>query len=346
MHAKPQSLPASDREFGSWLAEQLHRPAEDVDRDWSDPADFAGLLDRVRSLDAKRREGDEDAYFAQQWILSKLQALYMQLPDGESAEGSYVVYAITRRLEQDTMAIEDEKIPASLYEEMPESGTEFVHWLKDRARNHGAYKHPYYHKFIHDNARPQDLRRYVIQESSVDSRFDDLLALMQVGVDGDAKMEIASNYWDEMGNGKPEEVHTLLFGKIVAHFGIEEWELQDSASADSLLQGNLAAITSRHRHLYGEAVGYLGMTEWLVPDRFSQVVHAWNRLGLDPVGIVYHDLHISVDAHHASGWFRNVIAPAAENRRLCAAMLRGAMWRLNSSERYLNANLAEAEARR
>ena len=29
------------------------------------------------------------------------------------------------------------------------------------------------------------------------------------------------------------------------------------------------------------------MTEWLVPERFTQVLYAWDRLGLPEDGIVY-----------------------------------------------------------
>ena len=72
-----------------------------------------------------------------------------------------------------------------------------------------------------------------------------------------------------------------------------------------------------------------------------QVVHAWERLGLPEVGVVYHRLHITVDSQHAAGLFHNVVKPAADNPRMRAGIARGTLWRLNSSARYLDERLAE-----
>ena len=55
-----------------------------------------------------------------------------------------------------------------------------------------------------------------------------------------------------------------------------------------------ALLLCRYRHMYPESVGYLGMTEWLVPDRFRNVIQAWERLGLPQVGITYHRLHVTI----------------------------------------------------
>ncbi|MEI2778368.1 MAG: iron-containing redox enzyme family protein [Tetrasphaera sp.] len=218
----------------------------------------------------------------------------------------------------------------------------FVPWLKDRVRRHRAFKHPYYREFIRHEASPADLRRYLVQESVVDGRFDDLLALLQLGTDGTTKLEIAENYWDEMGNGDPELVHTLMFSRALDTLAISDVEMREEMSAEGLLSGNLAMLLSRYRETFPEAVGFLAVTEWLVPDRFSNVLAGWRRLGLDPAGIEYHDGHIAIDARHASGWFTNVVKPGTASAPFRRGVTRGALWRLNSSARYLDANLARA----
>ncbi|MFC8450812.1 iron-containing redox enzyme family protein [Kitasatospora sp. NPDC057223] len=323
--------------FTPWLA----RTAEELDDAFGDPATQAALLDVIASLAVLRAAGDEDAFFAQQYLLSRIYALHLQLPSGDSAEGSVVLHAVTRRLELDTMAAEDAALDATVLAAVPDGQEGYVPWLKELTRAHRAFKHPYYHEFIRNEATPADLRRYVVQESAVDARFDDLLALMQLGTSGGEKMEIAANYWDEMGNGDPAQVHTLLFSRIIDSFGITDAELTGGLSAEALLSGNLAVLCCRYRHLFPEAVGFLAMTEWLVPDRFSQVLHAWRRLALPDPAIVYHELHIGVDAHHASGWFANVVKPAAADPTARRGMTRGALWRLNSSARYLDHSLGE-----
>ncbi|GAA0679624.1 hypothetical protein GCM10010193_36540 [Kitasatospora atroaurantiaca] len=338
----PRFSDHSPREFVGWFTPWLVRSAEDLDRTFGSPSIQADLLDAVGSLAVLRAAGDGDAFFAQQYLLSRIYALHLQLPTGDTAEGSVVLHAVTRRLELDTMAAEDAWLDESALSGGPEDMEDYVPWLKDLTRAHRAFKHPYYHEFVRNEATPADLRTYVVQESAVDSRFDDLLALMQLGTSGAEKMEIAANFWDEMGNGDPAQVHTLLFSRIIDSFGITEAELAGGLSAEALLSGNLAVLCCRYRYLFPEAVGFLAMTEWLVPDRFSQVLHAWRRLELPDPAIVYHELHIGVDAHHASGWFANVVKPAAADPAARRGMTRGALWRLNSSARYLDHSLAQA----
>jgi pyrroloquinoline quinone (PQQ) biosynthesis protein C len=324
---------------GAFLT-RLTRPADEVDAELAAPEILNELIARVADLGMARQAGDSEAFFAQQLLLSKIYSMiHLRIPDEATAEGSTVLHAVTRQLERDTMAAEDAVLDPAVLDSEPADPEAYVRWLKDVARAHAAFKHPYYHQFLREQADREDLRAYVVQESAIDSRFDDLLAMMQVGTVGAAKMEIAANFWDEMGNGTPEQVHTTLFSKILDEFAVSETELSDGLTAEALLSGNLAVLTARYRSLFGEAVGYLGMTEWLVPDRFAQVLRAWRRLDLPPAAIVYHELHIGIDAHHANGWFANVVRPAASNARMRRAVTRGALWRLNSSARYLDGNL-------
>ncbi|MEU1480935.1 iron-containing redox enzyme family protein [Streptomyces sp. NPDC001668] len=326
-------------EVSSWLT----RDAADVD------AHFSGeyrdrLTAGVDQLNDKVLTGDQQALYAQQLLLSRIYQMHTVLPEGTTAEGSVFVSEVTRQLERATAQAEDAWIDPELLDQAPDEPRAYLSWLKQLARGHRVFKHPYYHEFIRNQADVNDLRDYVMQESVVDGRFDDLLAMMQIGTSGPAKMEIATNFWDEMGNGDPDQVHTLLFNKIYEVFEIGAEELERSLTANALLSGNLAVMLSRFRKYYPEAVGFLGMTEWMVPDRFVQVVHAWERLGLPDIGIVYHRLHITVDSQHAAGWFHNVVVPAAESERMRRAIARGTLWRLNSSARYLDERMPVAAA--
>ncbi|MGX1670429.1 iron-containing redox enzyme family protein [Streptomyces sp. NPDC055400] len=316
----------------------LDHPADLVDRS------LAGtprreLTEAVEVLNTRAAAGDRDAFYAQQLLLARVYNLLTRLPEALTAEGSVVVHEVTRMLEVATIAAEDRHVDPGLIASAPTAPKSFLTWLKEQAKSHAAYKHPYYLDFIRHQASADDLRTYVIQESVVDGRFDDLLALMQVGTDGPAKLEIAGNYWDEMGNGNAEEVHTHLFNKIYEVFDITQEELDNALSAEALLSGNLAVLLCRYRQYYPQAVGFLGMTEWFAPDRFVQVVGAWERLGLPEVGITYHKLHITIDSQHAAGWFHNVLVPAADSAYMREGMARGALWRLNSSARYLDERL-------
>lgn len=328
-------------DISDWLsisADQLDRAVRGALREQ--------VLERVGDLNDRATAGDPDAFLQQQQLLARIYDLGLRIAPGEpSAEGSVVIHEIARLVESATGAAEDARIEAGLLDGMPTEPAAYVSWLKSLAKQHRVYKHPYYTDFISNHADSEDLRLYMIQESVIDARFDDLLALMQVGTDGPAKMEIAANYWDEMGNGRPDEVHTTLFKRIFEVFDVRDDEVADRLTGTALLSGNLAVMLSRYRCRYAEAVGYLGMTEWLVPDRFVCVVRAWERLGLPEVGITYHRLHITVDSQHAAGWFHNVVKPAATSEAMRIGIARGTVWRLNSSARYLDERLAETAPR-
>ena len=336
-HAPKQSAPGGIRppnlveEVSSWLGREPHEVDKLVTED-----DRGRIRAAVLDMNRRAAAADAEAFYAQQFLLARIYQVYTAIPDGISAEGSVALHEVTRLLEQATEDAQDAQIPPGLLAGAPTEPRSYLSWLKQQARGHRVYKHPYYRTFIRNHATPDDLRAYVIQESVVDGRFDDLLAMMQVGTSGPAKMEIATNFWDEMGNGNFAEVHTHLFNNIFKVFDISADEMERSLTANALLSGNLAVLLCRYRRYYPEAVGFLGMTEWLVPERFTQVLHAWDRLGLPEDGIVYHRLHVTIDSKHAAGWFHNIVLPAAESPRMRAGIARGTMWRLNSSARYLD----------
>ena len=336
--ADPRDPSAVVSQISSWLLV----PASTLD---TELAADRGRIAAAISLLNERAAADSSARYWQQLLLARIYETLMRIPEGHSgicAEGSIIIFEVIRLLEDATIAAEDSEIPLDTFDYMPSGGRKYLSWLKGLARRHPVFSHPYYADFINHRADRADMRTYVIQESVVDGRFDDLLAMMQVGTSGPAKMEIASNFWDEMGNGKPGEVHTYLFNNLYQVFDISPEEMEQAMTLSDLLTGNLAVLVCRYRRLYPEAVGFLGMTEWLAPGRFKNVVRAWQRLGLPDMGITYHRLHITIDSQHAAGWFHNVVLPASSSEAMRRGIARGALWRLNSSGRHLDERLANA----
>lgn len=245
-------------------------------------------------------------------------------------------------LERGMLDHELARVPAELVTGYPRDGKPYVRWLKGVVNEHPAGWHPLYHSYFANGGTEEDLRLLLAQESTLDPRFDDILAAMQIGRTGGEKMEIAANYWDEMGNGDPEQVHTHLFSATLTAIGIDSAYLEKALTLEATVSGNLSACLALNRRHYYKAVGYFGVTEYLAPRRFRSVVDAWRRLGLPPVGISYHDLHIGVDAGHAAGWFKNVVAPLVEREPAAGREIAlGAVIRLNTSLDYLDALLAK-----
>lgn len=73
---------------------------------------------------------------------------------------------------------------------------EYVNYLEELICNHPSYSHRFFTEFLTKDATNENLRFYLAQESV--PRFDDLLALIQIGSPIQMKMELAKNYWDEM----------------------------------------------------------------------------------------------------------------------------------------------------
>lgn len=244
---------------------------------------------------------------------------------------------ISSVLEASMLKYERTQISATEIESYPEQGNEYVKWLKKMISNHESSVHPLYNKYMSESATASDLALYLTQETSLDPRFDDILALMQIGTQGAEKLEIANNYYDEMGNGNPDEVHTFLFAKALNELKVDKEFIKNNMLLDSVVAGNLSSCFALSRRHYFKSVGYFGVTEYLAPRRFKHVVGAWKRNDLPQAGIVYHKLHIQIDTVHANGWFNNIIAPLVDQSPAIGKEIAlGAMIRLNSSERYLD----------
>lgn len=223
----------------------------------------------------------------------------------------------------------------------PATGGEYIQWMKRLISAHISSVHPLYNQYLAHEANKEDIAFFLAQETNLDPRFDDILAMLQIGLHGMQKMELACNYFDEMGNGDIKNVHTVLFSKALNELHIDSDYIKSNMLLEAQVSGNISACLAMSRRHYYKAIGYFGVTEYLAPRRFKHVVAAWERNGLSSPGIAYHELHIRIDAEHANGWMNNVIAPLiASDPAIGFEVAMGALIRLNSSARYLDSLLA------
>jgi hypothetical protein len=190
---------------------------------------------------------------------------------------------------------------------LPADPDEFAQWFRDTAFNHPLYEHDLY-AFIASEATRSQLEWFFQMECAGEAAFDDLVALGQVGTRGEVKMEMASNYWDEMGKGKPHAVHTHLFHKL-----IEGLQLKAPPASDlpwQVLAGvNVMLWSCIPRRNAFRAQGTLGAVELLAPQRCTRVVHGALRVGMKKKTVVYYGAHAIIDIGHAEGWLDHVVKP-------------------------------------
>lgn len=287
------------------------------------------LLVHARTLVAAALSERGPAYEDVQLALHKM--LSWRIADASApGERSALLFAIRRDIERIWSNIEFARCASDA---LPVAPGGFESWMRGLVERHPAARHPLY-DFIAERADLTAFRTFIAAESTVDARFDDLLALTQLGVSGDAKVEIARNYWDEMGAGDSATVHTTMFSKVCRAIDLNAANLP-APSAEALACGNLLLMYASDRGSYDLAIGALGVTEALAPFRFRRVIEGWNRLALDDDALEYYRLHVHVDDDHTTGWINEVIAPRLETSpETLAPICQGVLTRLNTSLDY------------
>ena len=186
---------------------------------------------------------------------------------------------------------------------------------------------PRVYRWLAREATIDELREFLIVEGGPDGGFDDLVALCQVGLSGAPKMELARNYWDEMGNGTPADVHTDLHRAMGAALALPE-QPRESLPDAALARAALGGLLATNRRLQPEMIGALGLTELQAGPRCRLVLQAFRRLDVPREAETFYAVHADVDPRHGKDWLDNVVAPLARDvPEWGPRMVRGAAWR-------------------
>lgn len=211
-----------------------------------------------------------------------------------------------RTLEEDFLQAEFAAVQVSVAS-VPASPRAFIDWF-EALREQGPGQFDPLFDWLAERAELPELRWFLSQELAGEAGFDDLAALTQLGMPPVAKLEIARNYWDEMGRGRLSKMHGLLLQRVATHLRLPHvptvWQ--------SLALANGMAGMALNRHYAFHAVGALGAVELTAPDRVERVHTAMRRLGLPRRVGHYHLLHASLDRVHWRDWRDGVIAPLVE----------------------------------
>jgi hypothetical protein len=303
------------------------------------------LLNRITELcENAYNQNDYSYLFIVQDILFNIYQLFTNIPPiaGKSAESSFMIVCVQNLIEEYFLDNENKLIPESTWEKIPRKFNEYIEWLLNLIHGHPAYRHPLYENYLSEYATFKDLQYFLIQESTIDTRFDDFLALLQVGTEGGIKLEIASNYWDEMGNGNESKMHTAMFTRTIKSLDIDTTNHSNYLTTEALVCGNLSLMLSLRRKYFYNAIGYFAVTEYMTPRRFKHILAAWRRNGIQVSEAEYYKEHIAIDAIHAKNWFKNVIKPVIDqNPDVVFEITRGVLYRLNTSKRYLDILLSQ-----
>lgn len=220
---------------------------------------------------------------------------------------------------------------APLVREVPRRAPEFVRWF-DALRHGGPGQGDPLFDWIAERATLDELRWFMRQELAGEAGFDDLVALTQLKMPMRPKLELARNYWDEMGRGNSEATHGGLLERLGEALGIESDGL--GAVWEALALSNLLLGLAANRRYAWHAVGALGVVELTAPDRAERVDRGLKRLGIGGKERIYFALHATLDREHSAGWDAEVLAPLLEEDPDRAPfMAEGALLRLRAGAR-------------
>ena len=318
------------------------------------------LLDGARDLAARAypsgrttvrqsdRWIDHEARDEHQRAILTIYQQHMRLPHQGTSENQFhplacqLMRILERPWERDMLARARRHQPLDA-ESLPGSGEAFAAWYKQAAFLHPLYEHDLYAFLASEATRPQ-IEWFLTMEAAGEAAFDDLVALGQIGTRGEVKMEMAQNFWDEMGNGKTHAVHTHLFYRLIEGLAIEPPEADDLPW--QVLAGvNVMLWACIPRRNAFRAQGALGAVELLAPQRCTRLVHGALRLGIAKRTVSYYGAHAIIDIGHAEGWLEHVVAPQVDSVPASRVdIAEGLLVRADASLDYFDYCLAKARS--
>lgn len=181
-----------------------------------------------------------------------------------------------------------------------------------------------------------DMKWFLTQEAAGEAGFDDLVAMTQIKLPTQPKLELARNYWDEMGRGHVGGMHGPMLERVVETLGLDP-QIDTTLWESLALANTMTALASSRRYAW-QSVGALGVVELTAPTRVAKVAQGLKRLGQPPVVRKYFELHAHLDVEHARAWIDNALIPAvAEDPSRAPLIAEGALMRLTCGQRCFEA---------
>ena len=215
--------------------------------------------------------------------------------------------------------------------EAPTDTAGFIGWF-EALKQVGAGQGDPLFPWLAEQATLEEFRYFLRQEAAGEAGFEDLLAMTQVKVPASAKLELANNYWDEMGRGNPKGMHGPMLTALTEELALDP-EI-DSTAWESLALANAMTAMATNRRYTWHSIGALGVIELTAPGRSRAVADGLRRLGISGKARRYFELHATLDVRHSIDWNVKVIAPLIEeDPSRAAALAEGALIRLEAGAR-------------
>ena len=211
-------------------------------------------------------------------------------------------------------------------DDAPRDPAGFIAWFEELDRSGPGQGDPLF-TWLAETATMDEMRWFLTQEVAGEAGFEDLTAVTQVRLPIRPKLELARNYWDEMGRGNPKGMHGPMLDALAQSLKLTP--TVESTVWESLALANTMAGLACNRRYAFHSVGAMGVIEQTAPGRSKLVAAGLKRLGVKAGDRHYFDLHSVLDIKHSEAWNAEAGGPLVEWRpELAPALAEGALMRL------------------
>jgi len=217
---------------------------------------------------------------------------------------------------------------------VPTDADGFIAWFEGLIETGAGQNDPLF-PWLAEEADLEQMRWFLLQEVAGEAGFEDLVAYTQVKMPTRPKLELARNYWDEMGRGNEGGMHGPMLGRLAEALDLKP-TIEGTVWPALALGNTLVAFATSRRYAY-HAVGALGAVELTAPWRSDHVARGLKRLGVGRER-QYYALHATLDVKHSESWNAEVLRPLVGAEPACARFIaEGALMRLTCGARCFDA---------
>ena len=254
-----------------------------------------------------------------------------RLLPGQADDPFDPAHEVALRRREEAFVAEERTAVAAWAGSAPREPAAFVAWF-ERLREVGPGQGDPLFPWLAEEATDGQMRWFLKQEVSGEAGFDDLIALTQVRMPQAAKLELARNFWDEMGRGNARGMHGPMLERLAGTLEVDR--VPGPIVWESLALGNLMIALAANRRYAFQSLGALGVIELTAPGRAELVDRGLKRLEVAGVARKYFALHATLDVQHSAAWNREILTSlVAEDPRRAVAMAEGALMRLRAGAR-------------
>ncbi|HEX6515737.1 MAG TPA: iron-containing redox enzyme family protein [Nocardioidaceae bacterium] len=176
-----------------------------------------------------------------------------------------------------------------------------------------AFDGPSVAAYLQREATLEQYREFLVHRSVYHLKESDPSSFVIPRLTGKPKAALVELQYDEYGGGRPDRIHSTLFGDALEAAGLDRGysAYVDRVPGYTLAVNNAMSLLGLNRRLRAAAMGHLGAFEATSSLPCRKLAGGARRLELPEPVAAYFDEHVEADAVHEQLAFRDICAELA-----------------------------------